>query len=203
MKVEAAPSFDTLPPPNVRLRDWRDPEQRIVPVTDERGLMDPYKLIEDVKATIDPSHEWSLKLDVHNFYWPQSNFPYQHFKHSHPKHDMPPAFRNLPIHKGLIPRDFHVWAHLITVPPERPSHEVMLRRVEAWTVARELYRVASKTVASERQAKRRKNLINAHPELINEDFNGIDTIGEEVMQDVLETCFKGFKRQLERQKQFT
>jgi len=197
MSSEAASTFEALPPPHVRLRDWRDPEQRIIPTADERGFIDPYKLVEDVKETIDPSHEWSRRLDVHHFYWPRGQFPSQKFEL--PDYDTPPAFRNLSIHKGLIPRDFHNWLHVITEPPEIPDVKDMNHRIEAWTIARELFRMAKKTVVSERQAKRRKILVANHPELVNDEFDGVDIIGEEVMQDVLDTCFRGFKHQMERQ----
>jgi hypothetical protein len=72
-------------------------------------------------------------------------------------------------------------------------------RVDAWRVARDLFKTARKTVQWERMVQRRRKLIAENPTIVPEGFNGVDIIGEEIMQEVLERHFRVFELQLTRQ----
>jgi len=182
-----------LPPPEVRLLDpFKD--GKIPTHTDDRGLVDVARVIEDVRATIDPSYEWPPGLSVHHFYWPESVYPARPVGTTYNLS----TFRNLPIHKGLVLRSFENWLHLVTEPPPLPEPEVIDYRVEAWSVARDLFRTARTTVQWERRARRRRELIAANPGVVPADFDGADIIGEEIMHEVLEKYFRGFQRHAER-----
>jgi hypothetical protein len=139
---------------------------------------------------------WPNDLSVHHFYWPAAWYPYDRAMVSA---ENPALFRNLPIHKGLVLRTFENWLHKITLPPEMPEKEVMVYRVDAWLVARDLFKMARTTVQWEKRARRRRELIIENPAIIKEGFNGIDVIGEEVMHEVLEKHFRGFEHQLQKQ----
>lgn len=189
-------SLEALLPPDARLAQPQKYDERVRPTYDDRGILDIKQLVNDVRATVDPTFEWPNELNVHHFYWPESNYGYE------PKDTMygsAAVFRNLPIHKGLLPKAFHAWLHIISDPPESPASDVMTYRNEAWIVARDLFKMARETVASKKQAKRRKIYIANNPHIVKEEFNGVDVIGEAIMQEVLERNFRGFQKQLRRQ----
>lgn len=183
----------TLPPPDARLINPHT--DKLDTPLDDRGLVDITQLITDVKATVDPDYEWSPSVSVHHFYWPGSRYPYNSAPSAaHNKS----TFRNLPIHKGLVLREFENWLHVTTLPPPVPEQDVRQYCVEAWIVARDLFKMARKTIQWERQSRRRRELIRNNPHIIAEGFNGEDIIGEEIMQEILEKNFRGFEHQLNR-----
>lgn len=189
---------ETLPPPDARLINPHatDFSPLATPV-DERGLVDIHTLIDQVKATVDPNYIWPKHASIHHFYWPETwyKMPY------HEPYENPAAFRNLPINKGLVPRVFENWLHQITIPPVLPEREVRAYTVEAWFVARDLFRMARKTVQWQRIAERRRQLIADNPTIVTEGFNGTDIIGEEIMHEIFEKNFRGVTRHIERNAQ--
>lgn len=187
-------SFETLPPPDARLHDPRRDGYIPTPVND-LGLVDIPRLINTVKETVDPGYEWPTGLSVHHFYWPMHLYPHT----TGDDHCSPATFRQIPVHKGLVLRTFENWLHAITEPPAMPDQEVMDYRVEAWLVARDLFRTARTTIQWERRAKRRRELIATNPDIIPAGFNGADIIGEEIMHEVLEKHFRAFEKHLDRQ----
>lgn len=184
----------TMPPPDARLIDptARDFEPLPTPV-DDRGLADIDGLIDLVKSTVDASYRWPTEASVHHFYWPAETYsdttvpddPYQRLS----------VFRELSIHKGYIPRVFENWLHLITAPPLVPEPEIRRYRVEAWLIARDLFKMARKTIVSERNIDKRHRQIQMQPTTIQ----GADTIGDEVLLEAWMRNFKGYEMQLERQ----
>lgn len=191
--------LETLPPFDARLLNPdKFPDDRIPTPVDHRGLIQIDRLIQDVKNTIDPNYRWPIGLSVHHFYWPAAWYPYDK---NVPGSDNPATFRNLPMHKGLVIRTFENWLHKVTLPPPIPEPEVMEYQVEAWMVARDLFRMARKTVIWEKRAERRRKLIARNPGIIREGFNGVDIIGEEIMHEVLDKNFRGFEKQLLKQEQ--
>lgn len=109
-----------LPPRNTWIKN---PEiHKIRTPTDERGLIDVPQLIEDVKGTVSANYEWDSRSDCHHLYWPGSKYPFSAENDGLTK---PPAFRELPIHKTMLSREFHNWLHRITLPPDMPSKNVM------------------------------------------------------------------------------
>lgn len=191
-----APYPETLPPPDARLHNPATDGLIPTPTHTDTGLIDITSLIETVKSTVDPSYQWPRGLSMHHFYWPGANYA----STAEPESRFAPAtFRNIPVHRGLVLRTFENWLHTITEPPEIPSPEVRDYRVMAWHVARDLFKTARKTVQWERMAQRRRTLIAENPQIIPAGFNGVDVIGEEIMQEVLERHFRVFELQLTRQ----
>lgn len=177
-----------LPPARYR----RPIRERIPTPTDERGLIDIPALLEAVKATIDPEYQWPTDPSDHHFYWPEAAYP-----HDHEGLVNPAWFRNLPIHKGRIPRVFENWLHEVTLPAPVPSTEVMHYRVESWRVAVHLFRSASKVVEWEQLAARRAEYADRNAESIGYDKEG-NNIGEQVMAGIIGRYFKGLDMHLER-----
>ncbi len=183
--------LENLPP-----RDMRTyPDEKIPTPTDERGLVDVPRLIAAVQKTVDPEYEWPRQLSIHHFYWPEADYPYVTAGLAV---DNPAVFRNLPIHRGLLPRAFENWLHIITLPPPKPSEEVMHHRVEAWNVARSLFQKVRATIQTEKLARARAEYVRQNPVILKEEFDGVDIIGEEVMQEILERHFRGTRHHLRR-----
>jgi hypothetical protein len=181
-----------LPPRDVWLLD---PErERIATPTDERGLVVVPSLIAAVRKTIRPEYRWTAPYDIHHFQWPDAWYPY------YPGIDRanPHQFRELSIHKGLVPREFHNWLHRITIPPPVPSHEVMFYRVEAWDVARALFGEVQGVFQWERRMRRRVTRLQHDSGVLPPEFSGVDLIGQTVMADVLSSNFRGIERHLAR-----
>lgn len=177
-----------LPPPDARLIN---PEkEKIKTPIDERGLIDTQKLISEVKATIDTGFEWPTGLSIHHLYWPK--FWYNEMSIYYDS-DCPRTFRELPIHKALLPRVFENWLHLITTPPEIPSSEVMHYRLEAWQVAKSLFQSARNNISHQKLAKNRRSYIKTNPSVLKAEFNGVDCIGEEYIASVFEKNFRSLE----------
>jgi hypothetical protein len=170
-----------------------DPAEKQIPTpVDARGLILVPELIQTVKNTVDPEYKWPPHLSVHHLYW--EGWWYE----SAFAGDSARKFRELPIHKALVPRMFENWLHCITEPPDVPDPEVMEYRVEAWSVAESLFRSVRQAVNWERKARRRAALLERKPETLPEEFNGEDIIGREVIGASLQQHFAGMDRELAR-----
>jgi hypothetical protein len=182
---------DALPPLQYRLINYGE---KFPTPTDDRGVVDIPKTIKLVKSTVDPSYRWHGEPSVHHFLHPESSYPYI----DEPDQANPAHYRNLPIFKGLVPRDFENWLHRITLPPPLPEEEVMIYMTEAWDVARDLFKMARKTVQWERHARGRRANVIAKPQILKEKFDGIDVIGEEIIKEVFLKNFRGLEYQFRR-----
>lgn len=119
-----------LPPESARL--WTPEEGRRETPLDSRGLVDLDKLVSLGKQTVQLDYSWiSAFNDVHHLQWPAA-----HYAESLglPGHE----FRELIQRKAYLPRQFHNWLHLITLPPPMPSEEVMRHSIDAERTARAL-----------------------------------------------------------------
>jgi hypothetical protein len=170
-----------LPPEDAWLIDPAN-EKLITPV-DERGLVIVSELVRAVKATVDSSYEWPVHLSVHHFYWAagwyKSAFAGPHATIS----------RELPIHKGLVPRVFENWLHKVTIAPDVPDPDVIDYRVEAWTVAEDLFKSMRQAIRAERRARRIADIAG-----VNEE----SAVGLEAMADILHKNFRDIDDHLER-----
>lgn len=124
---------EDLPPRDV----WtHNPMHLIETPIDDRGLVDFGELISVIKGTVDPSYTWDSPFnDRHHLQWPR-RFYSDDQSGTGPN---PAEFRHLGIGVVRVPRYFHNWVHLITVPPPVPSKEVMQYRIDAQRVALNLF----------------------------------------------------------------
>jgi hypothetical protein len=172
-----------------------DPEkEKIVTPVDDRGLVVVPALIAAVRRTMHPRYKWGAPFDIHHFQWPDAWYLYREGYGRVNPH----LFRELSIHKGLVPRTFHNWLHRITIPPSVPSEEVMHYRVEAWSVARDLFGEVQGVVQWERRMRRRATRLQQESGVLPPAFNGADIIGQAVMADVLAGNFRGIERHMAR-----
>lgn len=184
-----------MPPPDARLVNpfARGFEPFPTP-TDDRSLVNIDGLITLVKSTVDPAYQWPTEANDHHFYWPKATYtdtvvsenPYERLR----------LFREINVHRGYIPRVFENWLHVITAPPAVPPVEVRQYRIEAWLVARDLFRMARKTIVSEKNIDKRYRQIQLSPGTIE---GGQDSIAEEILLEAWTRNFEGYEMQLERQ----
>lgn len=126
-----------LPPEDARL--WRaDLHAKLETPLDELGLVDLDELVRLGTGTVATDYDWtSLFNDVHHLQWPAASYAADELNHE---------FRELFRRKAFIPRQFHNWLHLITLPPPAPSHEIMRHSIEGERTARALAATAQLAV---------------------------------------------------------
>jgi hypothetical protein len=137
-----------LPAEKYWVIDLMDPKKRLPTPVDDRGLIKIDDLIRTVKATIDADYEWPAEKSMDHFYYEEEWY--------RKLGGMAVTFRELSVHKGIVPRQFENVKHQIILPPAPPSLEVMHERIRSWTLAKNLF---SKMQAVEdwRQIERRRN----------------------------------------------
>jgi len=180
--------YDSLPPREHWLVDILD-TQLETPV-DERGLVDPHQLVELVKSTISPEYEWPNRLSTHHLYW-------KGYWYGFPSAGLQAeSFRELPIHRILVPRVFENVLHKVTVPPDVPSEEVMEHRIESWSVAKSLFKSVRTVVQWEKRADQYLSLAVDGP--MPEGYTTEDEIGRAILRDTVQRHFRGVEMHMER-----
>lgn len=183
------PGEPGLPPESVWLIN---PEQdKFETPIDERGLILVPELIQAVKDMVDTTYQWPMHLSVHHFYW-HSGWYDSAFAGPYAQ-----KFRDLPIHKGLVPRVFENWLHKVTIEPDVPDPEVMELRVQGWNAAEHLFRSVRQAVVWEKRARRREARIRQNPGIVPAEFDGEDVFGKEILQDILNRHFVSVERAIE------
>jgi len=161
-----------LPPLDAQLINPK--KEKIPTPVDEYGLVKVGELIDNVKATVDPSYEWRQSFpDRHHFYWIAANFPdIREEGVTNPR-----EFRELSTHKGYMFREFHNWIHEATIPPARPSEEVMRQVIDGYLATIGLYSAARTIVGVERRIKREIDR-EKHLEKIQQSFAKLAVVPE-------------------------
>jgi hypothetical protein len=180
--------YEALPPREYWLEDIK--KLKIESPVDERGIVDPRTVVEIGKSLIDPEFAWPSNLSIHHLYWERWWY------------GLPSAgsqalsFRELPIHKILVPRVFENLLHKVMVPPGIPSQEVMEKRIESWGIAKSLFK-------SVRNVVRWENNTNRYIAAVANDglpkgYETEDTIGKELLGDIVNRHFQGIEMHMER-----
>ncbi|MDB5168710.1 MAG: hypothetical protein JWO41_66 [Candidatus Saccharibacteria bacterium] len=128
------PGLREYPPEYMIKKEARDLPP-IEPPVNEFGLIDIDDLVRQVKSRVRRSHRWSRSIMVAHFYHPEEEY----LSHSDP---VARTFRDLPVHKAVVPRDFENFFHDNTLQPQMPNVEVMHEVVSAWKVTKDAFLVA-------------------------------------------------------------
>jgi hypothetical protein len=181
------PGERLLPP-----REWWlvDAGEKLPTPTDARGFVDIPATIRTVKQALRPGYKWAKPLSVHHFQHPD-----EAYKQASPTAN---TFHELPVNKGLVPREFENFLHTITLEPPMPDKDAMHHYNEAWNVAHDLFASMSQAISWERKRRRREELLERRPDILPADFNGEDVIGQEVLAGILDHHFVGIEQHLER-----
>jgi hypothetical protein len=185
-----------LPPRDVWLFDPYAAANKLETPVDERGLIDPHTLIRAIKSTVEPSYSWPTdQLSVHHLYFHRDWYGYPSAG------PYARSFRELSVHKVLVPKIFENWVHLITNPADIPSQEVMQSRIESWSISRHLFKSVRSVVNWERRGVARERSIAEGVIELPAEFNGEDEIGKAYLEDVINHHFKGLQIHMNRLEQ--
>lgn len=154
--------------------------------TDDRGLVEIAEHIKLVKMTLSPGINWNYQSsNIHHFYWPAHLYN----KANDNVQTQEIIFRNLPIHKGLLPIQFHNWMHRISEPPILPKPEVIEYRNESWFVANKLFQAVRKYKRQDRSLRKVYLEVSKNPELADSD-----EIEIEILTDLYENFFSRYEK---------
>jgi len=172
--------------------DFNDPAQKIPTPCDHRGLIVVEALVSAVKGTVAPSYRWSGRRTVHHLYYYEDLYPSRPFSADNPR-----AFRDLPPHIVSVPKDFEEWCEKVMLPADVPDPEVRTTCLRAWSIARGLYRMASYSIRTERQANRRVDQLGNESGLIWRNPGDTDEAAVERMADRFVKQMSGFELHME------
>ncbi len=152
VEFDAPTRLDRMPPiadPIVRsalaslsLRDFRE-EFAIPTPVDRRGIINHKALLEQVSSFVEPGYRWKAPFfDEHHLYW-QASY-YESAFNVDPV--LAQDFRELPINKIWVPREFHDFVHLMTQPGDVPEHFDMKSIVRDFRLRNYLYTITSQIV---------------------------------------------------------
>jgi hypothetical protein len=89
--------------------------------------------------------EWVKPSDTHHIYWPERLYP---------KQTIYRAFRELPVHKVMLPRDFHDFLHRTSEPPNLPEEDIMQYHVTSHDSAKVMFESAQIIIQRQREIDR-------------------------------------------------
>jgi hypothetical protein len=179
---------------------WPDPDawqinpflDKLETPIDDRGLVRYDALIQDIKDTISPDYEWPDEVSLDHMYYEEEWY------HSAWAPQCAIRFRELPVHKAIVPRVFENWKHLIVIPPAVPAEEVMQLRIESWDVATKLFLSICSTEVWKRRAEGRVRLLEQKPGILPPSRDGVDSVGKDIIREMLRKHFDGVERNLAR-----
>ncbi len=128
------PRFNRLPLP---------PAEKIETPLNHLGLVDAQATVEALRSSVD--HNWVEYSDTHHLYWPANRYP---------KKQIERQFRELPIHKIMLPRDFHDYLHITTEPPPIPDKELMYYQVLSYEAVKSMFDAARLVIQKQREKDR-------------------------------------------------
>lgn len=177
----------------LHIQEFREEFAIKTPVDDE-GLVDHETLVAQVADFVEPGYKWKTPFfDEHHLYWPHASYNKDLEGVPRLYHE----FRELPVHKIWVPRQFHNFIHTMSLPPEVPDDNVMKREVRAYRRKDYLLRLTKRIIDIQQVSER------AQPYVFRE--NGVDkirymdTTTRRVIDDLerLDSYREGFIRQLE------
>lgn len=133
--ISAAPILQHYNPELQRLEDSHLLEAPV----DDRGVVKVFATLEAALFQLDPDYAIPFdRCDTHHFVWEKENYAAARNGGS----AIPLEYREIPFHKGYMPRQLHNFIHAVIAPPPKPSLEVMESRVRAAKLARHLFKMA-------------------------------------------------------------
>ncbi|MDB5161573.1 MAG: hypothetical protein JWM52_81 [Candidatus Saccharibacteria bacterium] len=130
--VEHAPILDQLG--SLGLIKFKEKYAIETPTDDETGIVNHLKLMQEMGRLVSKDYRWQAPFfDEHHLHWYASTYA----------SPLARRFRNLPIHKLWVPRQFHDFVHVMTLPTEKPHDDVMEASVKAFDQDDQLFQVTN------------------------------------------------------------
>lgn len=140
--------------------------------TDDRGVVLEDQLAKLVLSTVREDYEWRGEPDIHHMYWKSRWYKEPNLLNERQLR-LYVAFRELPVHKLYLPREFHDYLHQVTEPVEPPEEDVMHMRVEGWNVAARLFKQTGDLDRTLYLADNRRQDIQRNPEKIRTEHDAV------------------------------
>lgn len=165
-------------------------EYLIEPPVDEDGLIDHNLLVETMRSLVDADYRWQAPFfDEHHLYW----YAALYAAPRHPKPELAREFRNLPINKLWVPRQFHNFIHTVTKVPQVPDIEIMRREIKDFRRRSYLFRVATRAVTIQERMDRSEPFVTQEGEIVLVDRQTRRTYHN---PDAMEERRRSFVRQI-------
>ena len=148
-------------------------------------------LIRNVIELAPAGYKWRGPRTMHHLYWASENYKQPNLFND--RMDVMRRFRELPVHKVMLPSEFHNFLHEVTTQVETPSSDVMRRRIAGWVLSAPLLRIISSLEDSIDLWHGRKEDVEANPDRLPERYNGIDIACKEWYSDTLSRHFRGLE----------
>jgi hypothetical protein len=162
------------------------------PITDE-GLVDHEALINLMRDQVDSDYHWAAPFhDEHHLNWYASL--YEAPSHSNPQ--LAHEFRELPVNKLWVPRQFHNFIHTVTAPSPVPSNEVMHQQIKDFRRRSFIYRTATRAIEIQEKIERSEIKVGPNGEMMWIDSKTHRTYHD---PDILEERRENFVRQILKQ----
>ena len=131
--IEDAPVLEHLA--RLGLKRFQEAYARPTPTHNE--IVDHIALMKDVGSLVSNDYRWEAPFfDEHHLHW------YARYYQTNQEI----RFRNLPIHKLWVPRQFHDFIHVVALPPDMPSQEVMASSIESFLADDHIYTIANQAI---------------------------------------------------------
>lgn len=111
---------------------------------DQLGLVDARATVAALQKQVGDTN-WHKLPDTHHLYWPASCYP---------KNTLDRQFRELAVHKIILPRDFHEYLHEVTEPPPKPDDELMYYHITSHDSAKMMFESAQNIIQRQREIDR-------------------------------------------------
>lgn len=152
--VDAAPILSHCPSHNGKIYGTVGADHQLPARVDDRGVVDIYATVQDALDLVDDQYVWPRSgwrpADIHHFVWERAKYLPQQWQGDR----IPSEYREIPYHKGYLPRQLHNFIHAVIAPPPIPDYEVMRSRVESYAVAKRLFASARLAVLADRRPDR-------------------------------------------------
>jgi hypothetical protein len=113
-------------------------------IQNDLGLVDICATVAALQK-VSGSREWRKWSDIHHIYWPERCYPKKTFYKE---------FRELPINKVALPRDFHEFLHRTSEPPAIPEEDIMHYQVVSHDSAKVMFESAQIIIRRQREIDR-------------------------------------------------
>jgi hypothetical protein len=162
-----------------------DTDHILAAPVDERGVVDVYKTLDLAMSHVDPEYVWPKShCDVHHFVWERTNY----LPVNNAGSNVPNQYREVPFHKGYLPRQLHNFIHTVIAPPSVPEWDVMEQRVKSYILAKRLFETARIAM----RFQRRPGSLST----IKKDEHGEIILEEEILREILLRLREQYSTQL-------
>lgn len=120
---------------------------------DEQGIVDHHEFMQLMNTLVSSDYKWKAPFfDEHHSHW----YDHRYNTSFQPDQALAIEFRNLPIHKLWVPRQFHDFVHIVTMPTDAPETTVMRDSVKSFRRRNYIYKISNQAIDLRMRSERAK-----------------------------------------------